>query len=120
MTPISLDTIQFTGSGLKRPECVLCTSDGVIHTSNWAGGISRITPDGQTRHLVANPVTAPLQVKPNGICLQQDGSYLLAHLGEETGACWVISLPKCACPSLDIHQHTGISGTSPCQHRNNR
>lgn len=82
---IALDTIRFIGAGLKRPECVLCTSDGVVHTSNWDGGISRIMPDGRVENLITNPETAPLQVKPNGICLQEDGSYLLAHLGDTDG-----------------------------------
>jgi hypothetical protein len=45
-----LDSVECIGAGLRRPECVLCTADGVAHVSNWDGGISnrliRIDPDG--------------------------------------------------------------------------
>ena len=82
---ISLQDIDFIGSNLKRPECVLCTADGIVHVANWDGGISRIHPDGRVEHLLADTITAPLQIKPNGICLLEDGSYLLAHLGDTDG-----------------------------------
>lgn len=36
-----LDSVELIGAGLRRPECVLCTADGVTHVSNWDGGISR-------------------------------------------------------------------------------
>lgn len=71
------------GEGLKRPECVLCTSDGRIHASNWDGGVTQLSPDGGQADLIAG--TGSPEVRPNGICLQPDGSYLLAHLGPEEG-----------------------------------
>ncbi len=78
-----LTFIGFMGAGLKRPECVLCTSDGRAHTSNWDGGVSILVPDGEQFDLVGQ--AGGLEVKPNGICLMPDGSYLLAHLGAEAG-----------------------------------
>ncbi len=78
-----LKFLGFVGAGLKRPECVLCTSDGRVHASNWDGGITVVSPDGGQQDLVASH--DGVEVKPNGICLQADGSYLLAHLGPEEG-----------------------------------
>ncbi len=79
----NLDSVEFIGTGLRRPECVLCTADGVAHVSNWDGGISRIHSDGRVEHLLAR--AGQFQVKPNGICLLPDRSCLLAHLGECEG-----------------------------------
>ena len=78
----ALDSIEFIGSGLRRPECVLCTADGRLHLSNWDGGVSRILADGRIEHQLAH---GPHEVRPNGICLLPDRSYLLAHLGEREG-----------------------------------
>lgn len=75
--------IGFLGQGLKRPECVLCTSDGRVHASNWDGGVSILSPDAGQSDLTGH--ADGLEVKPNGICLMPDGSYLLAHLGAEEG-----------------------------------
>jgi sugar lactone lactonase YvrE len=79
---IDLDDLEFLGVGLKRPECVLCTKAGVLFASDWDGGVIRIGPDaGQTRFLA--PASAGL--RPNGIALSRDGSFLIAHLGETEG-----------------------------------
>jgi hypothetical protein len=82
-----LDDIGFSGSDLKRPECVLAHSSGLLFVPDWtgAGGVSLVLPDGRSmRHLaVDRPDDDPL--RPNGIALEQGGSILLAHLGDETG-----------------------------------
>ena len=83
MSELKLAAVDFIGARLRRPECVLCTADGVVHASNWDGGVSRILADGSVEHLLADP--GQPQVKPNGICLLPDRSYLLAHLGELDG-----------------------------------
>ncbi|WP_282609491.1 SMP-30/gluconolactonase/LRE family protein [Pelagibius sp. Alg239-R121] len=78
-----LKFIGFQGVGLKRPECVLCTFDGRVHASNWDGGVSILSEGERQRQLVFEK--SDFEVKPNGICLMPDGSYLLAHLGAEDG-----------------------------------
>ena len=82
-----LDGIGFTGAGLKRPECVLAHASGVLIVPDWTdgGGVSLVMPDGRTvRHLAADrPADDPL--RPNGIALEDGGSILMAHLGDETG-----------------------------------
>lgn len=85
---IALASLRPLGRGLRRPECVLCTSDGNVFTSDWDGGICRIAPDGkQTRLLARN---APVELHPNGIALCADGSFLLANLGDDGGV-WALS-----------------------------
>ena len=86
--------IDFVGHGLKRPECALAHSSGTIFCPDWTddGGVTAILPDGRVkRHLARNWQSVseahgfdePL--RPNGICLTETGSFLLAHLGAEKG-----------------------------------
>ena len=79
----SLDSISSIGSQLQRPECVLTTSNERIYCSNWDGGVTVIENDGQQFSILANNLD--FRLKPNGICLLEDGSFLIAHLGEEEG-----------------------------------
>jgi hypothetical protein len=68
-----LDDIGFSGSDLKRPECVLAHSSGLLFVPDWtgAGGVSLVLPDGRSvRHLaVDRPDDDPL--RPNGIALEE-------------------------------------------------
>lgn len=81
--PVPLSDLTLVGHGLKRPECVLCTSDGSIIVSNWDGGVTIIDSSGAQRDIVA--VDSPVDLKPNGIALLEDGSFLLANLGDDGG-----------------------------------
>jgi sugar lactone lactonase YvrE len=76
------------GAGLNRAECVLTHSSGALIASDWTGngGVSVITPDGQTGRVLAADGQKPL--RPNGIALDEDGSILVAHLGETDGGIW--------------------------------
>lgn len=82
--PISLDSVQWVGAGLVRPECVLATASGDLFTADWRGGVAHIRPDGSQDLYVGQPVDGEA-LKPNGIALLRDGSFLLAHLGAERG-----------------------------------
>lgn len=79
-----LADIGWLGQGLNRPECVLATARGDIYTADWRGGVAHILPDGSQR-LYAGPAIDGEALKPNGISLLKDGSFLLAHLGAEWG-----------------------------------
>jgi len=72
------------GSGLKRPECVLAHASGVLFAADWEGkgGIAAITEDGEVRRL---PIRSDIEIRPNGIALEAGGSFLIAHLGTDTG-----------------------------------
>ncbi|MDP1953203.1 MAG: SMP-30/gluconolactonase/LRE family protein [Polaromonas sp.] len=79
-----LEGVAWWGHDLNRPECVLATARGDIYTADWRGGVSHILPDGSQR-LYTGPAVDGEALKPNGIALLEDGSFLLAHLGAEKG-----------------------------------
>jgi sugar lactone lactonase YvrE len=81
-----LDAVATTGSGLKRPECVVAHQSGLIFVPSWegTGGISIVrasSPSVQIHGIL--PSGADL--KPNGIAIEPGGSFLIAHLGPEHG-----------------------------------
>lgn len=79
-----LDDVQWVGQGLHRPECVLATATGELYCSDWRGGVMHISADGDQRLYSVQPVDGE-PIRPNGIALMQDGSFLVAHLGAEQG-----------------------------------
>jgi len=82
--PFSLEDLGFVGSGLVRPECVLATATGDLFTADWRGGVAHVRPDG-SQALYAGSGPDGLALKPNGIALLRDGSFLLTHLGNDEG-----------------------------------
>ncbi|GAA4338404.1 hypothetical protein GCM10023144_35420 [Pigmentiphaga soli] len=72
------------GHGLVRPECVLATRTAGLFTADWRGGVAHLRPDGSQALYRAQPVDGEA-LKPNGIALRADGSFLLAHLGDGRG-----------------------------------
>ncbi|MDX1506733.1 MAG: SMP-30/gluconolactonase/LRE family protein [Woeseiaceae bacterium] len=83
LSPIPLHSLASVGRGLRRPECVLCTSDGSIVVSNWDGGVTVIEASAAQHDIVAED--SPVDLKPNGLALLEDGSFLLANLGDDGG-----------------------------------
>lgn len=73
------------GSGLVRPECVLATRGGDLFASDWRGGVAHIRPDGSQALYVGASADLDGPPRPNGIALEPDGAFLLAHLGEREG-----------------------------------
>ena len=84
--PASLSQLADTpiGAGLVRPECVLATRVGDLFSADWRGGVAHLRPDG-SQALYSGPGPDGLALKPNGIALQRDGSFLVTHLGAEEG-----------------------------------
>jgi len=76
--------VQWAGQGLNRPECVLATAAGHLFISDWRGGVAQVLPDGSQHLYLARPIDGE-ELKPNGIALLKDGSFLLAHLGAARG-----------------------------------
>ncbi len=72
------------GESLVRPECVLATSDGSLYSADWRSGVAHIPANGEQRFYAAREIDGE-RIKPNGIALCADGSFLLAHLGDERG-----------------------------------
>lgn len=82
---LSLDKIHFIGQQLVRPECVLATKAGNLYVSDFRGGVSQISPSGECTFFGGGELAGVGQLKPNGICLLPDGSFLIAHLGDTDG-----------------------------------
>ncbi len=79
-----LDGLGSVGYDLDRPECVLCTASGLLHTADWRG-VALTTCDGRSRVVIAGTPASDGPLRPNGIALRRDGSYLVAHLGTRGG-----------------------------------
>jgi len=103
---IELDQIVFIGRGLNRPECVLAHKSGALFAPDWRGpgGVAMIKPDGTVVRIAAREWPEPL--KPNGIALLAGGSFLLAHLGDESGGVYRLDPDGSVTPLL-----THIDGT---------
>ncbi|MGB9998634.1 SMP-30/gluconolactonase/LRE family protein [Streptomyces pseudogriseolus] len=86
--------ITLTGTGLRRPECVLAEPSGDLWAADLGGGVQHIAPDGtQTvvRPLDGGGPFAPEQNPnidgnqgfslPNGLCFDADGDFVIANFG---------------------------------------
>jgi sugar lactone lactonase YvrE len=71
---VPLGEVRMIGSGLSRPESVLCFRTGDIFTSHRPGGVSWIRPDGSVARIGETE-----DIVPNGIARLADGSFLLAN-----------------------------------------
>ena len=87
---IDLAALAFTGAGLVRPECVLATRAGALFTADWRGGVAQTGPGG-TQALYAGQLPGGRPLRPNGVALRRDGSFLLADLGETKGGVFALA-----------------------------
>ena len=87
---VDLSAVQFVGGGLVRPECVLATGAGALYTADWRGGVAKTAADG-AHVLYAGRLPGQRALRPNGIALRRDGSFLLADLGETVGGVYVLA-----------------------------
>ncbi|WP_439495299.1 SMP-30/gluconolactonase/LRE family protein [Bosea sp. (in: a-proteobacteria)] len=88
MRPIPLSEVSLLGEGLVRPECVLATARGDLYTADWRGGVAHLKPDGTQALYAGATADLPEGLRPNGIALEPDGSFLIANLGSEAGGVW--------------------------------
>lgn len=72
--------LNYIGSGLMRPECVLATEKGHLYTADARGGVCHIAPGGAVTRIGGAERREEAQIIPNGIALLPDGSFLLANL----------------------------------------
>ncbi len=82
---MQLDQLKHIGAQLKRPECVLAHQSGLLFVADWTenGGVSVISRAGVSHKILANAGYSP--IRPNGIALEPNGTFLLAHLGNSDG-----------------------------------
>lgn len=101
MSPTSASpaTLEARGSGLQRPECVLATAAGDLYTADWRGGVAHLLADGSSR-LYTGAAPDGLPLRPNGIALLKDGSFLLAQLGADDGGVYRLDRSGAVTPWL--------------------
>ena len=117
---IDLDDVAYVGRGLVRPECVLATARGDLHTADWRGGIATIGPDG-AQSLCAGTLPGGRPLRPNGIALRADRSFLLADLGEAAGGVFTLSRDGAVRPFLESVDGIDLPPTNfVAQDRNGR
>ena len=86
--------ITLTGTGLRRPECVLAQPSGDLWVADLGGGVVHIRPDGSQetiRPLDGGGPFAPDQdanidgnqgfSMPNGLCFDADGDFVIGNFG---------------------------------------
>jgi hypothetical protein len=84
------------GRDLVRPECVHCTAQGDVFVSDFRGGVTRIRADGTQQLIKGDRV-----IRTNGFAILPDGSFLLAHLGDDEGGVWRLTIKGQLTPFLD-------------------
>lgn len=85
---VAMEEVGWVGAGLNRPECVLCTAAGEVWTSDWRGGVAGSGPGGARELILGRVAEGEAPLRPNGIALLPDGSFLLADLGDDRGGVW--------------------------------
>lgn len=90
MSDFSLKSVGHVGTDLVRPECVLTSKAGNVYVSDFRGGVTQIQADGQQRFFGGTPIDGLKKLQPNGICMLKDGSFLAAHLGQDSGGIYRI------------------------------
>jgi sugar lactone lactonase YvrE len=81
--PFPVSALEPHGTGLSRPECVVATGSGDVFVPDWPGGVTVVHADGRSRTWRA--ASPPMDLRPNGIALASDGSFLIANLGDDGG-----------------------------------
>ncbi|MEO5700324.1 MAG: SMP-30/gluconolactonase/LRE family protein, partial [Casimicrobiaceae bacterium] len=108
---LGLDALTFVGEGLVRPECVLATRAGEIYTADWRGGVVCLHGDGSSR-LYAGSLPDGGPLKPNGIALRRDGSFLVTHLGDDAGGVFALDRAGRVMTFLDAVDGTPLPPTN--------
>jgi gluconolactonase len=86
--------LQYTGSGLQRPECILAEPNGSLWVADARGGVVHLHPDGQQeivtqRHSdlfegVTSEASRYLEgTLPNGLAFAENGDILIANFGTD-------------------------------------
>ncbi len=104
---IALADVTFHGSGLVRPECVLVARDGAVFTADFRGGVAALAADGTHELIRGDSADLPQGLKPNGICFDRDGSFLIAHLGAAEGG--VFRLTRAGALSPVLREVDGVA-----------
>jgi sugar lactone lactonase YvrE len=91
---IDRTALRYTGSDLKRPECILAERDGTLWSADARGGVMKIAPDGaqtlvtqrRSEHFedASSEATRYLHgTLPNGLAFARNGDFLIANFGTD-------------------------------------
>lgn len=88
--------ITLTGTGLRRPECVLAQPSGDLWVADLRGGVLHIAPDGDQTVVRPRDGGGPFAPDenpnidgnqgfslPNGLCFDPDGDLVIANFGTD-------------------------------------
>ncbi|KMT66289.1 SMP-30/gluconolactonase/LRE family protein [Catenovulum maritimum] len=91
--------IKRIGVQLTRPECVLTNAKGEVYVSDFGGGVTQIKSNGsQAFYGGEYPGFGVLQT--NGFAMLADGSFLIAHLGQDKGGIFKLTRDNRITPFL--------------------
>jgi sugar lactone lactonase YvrE len=105
---LSNASLGFTSGGLNRPESVIALSDGRLYVSDKVRGVIRALPAQSETEPVAKPSQDFL---PNGIGLLDDGTFLIASVGQ-SGGLWRLVEPGKVVPYFG--SRTALPASSLC------
>jgi sugar lactone lactonase YvrE len=97
------------GSNLQRPECVLVDRENGVYVPDWRGGVTRIAAGASQQTWLARD--APVELRPNGIEIMPDDSFLLANLGD-AGGVWQLRRDGTLLPFLTSIGQTTLPPTN--------
>ena len=86
---VTKDDLQFIGTDLYRPECILTKRDGSLWCADSRGGVQHISPDGTQRLISDNKIPDRNQDLltgtdlPNGLCFAKNGDIYIANQGRQ-------------------------------------
>ena len=87
-------TLNYIGSGLQRPECILAERDGTLWTADSRGGVVRLRHDG-TQEIVTQKISGHFAeadseasryltgTLPNGLAFARNGDVLISNFGTD-------------------------------------
>jgi gluconolactonase len=91
---VDLSTIEYIGSGLQRPECILAEKNGNLWSADARGGVVKIAPGGQQQVITqqrsghfqgtASESSRYLEgTLPNGLAFARNGDILISNFGTD-------------------------------------
>jgi gluconolactonase len=91
---IDKSSLQYVGSGLQRPECILAEADGSLWIADARGGVLHLSSDGH-QHVVTQRSSDHFEgveseasrylegTLPNGLAFAENGDILIANFGTD-------------------------------------
>ncbi|HEV2276063.1 MAG TPA: SMP-30/gluconolactonase/LRE family protein [Acidobacteriaceae bacterium] len=91
---VDKSSIQYIGSDLQRPECILAEPDGTLWAADARGGVAKLTADGRQEIItqkrsdhfqgVESEASRYLQgTLPNGLAFARNGDILISNFGTD-------------------------------------